>query len=401
MSIRRYWLPQLIALLLVAVLGTVPFWLTDLDILVASLFYHPEADDPWFEAQQPPWSFFYVAAPLMAGFVMLGGLFVLAAGAVSRRFRRVKLVAVFITATAVLGPGLIVNGVFKDNWGRPRPNQVAELGGTGAYLPPLMRGEPGKGKSFPSGHASVGYMLGAFFMVWLRRRPALAWSALAGSVFLGTLIGVGRMAAGDHFLSDVIWAWVIAFGIAWLLYYPLLRVPWREDASAGQPEPPMRPLSHPVLTAGAYGIAALVMIVLVLSATPVAVSDRELIRPGELDPDPTVLRIIADQGDLVFFWPGGEERTAVLMLKARGFGLPGAHVVHQMTAEDGVLTYRLTHSGYFTEKNTQLAVGLVPQKWTRVEARTGSGDILVYPHQVQLPTLELHTDDGVVTRLAP
>jgi hypothetical protein len=326
---------------------------------------------------------------------------VLAAGAVSRRFRRIRLVAVFITAAAVLGPGLIVNGVFKDNWGRPRPNQIAELGGTGVYLPPLRRGEPGKGKSFPSGHASVGYMLGAFFLVWLRRRPALAWSALAGSVFLGTLIGVGRMAAGDHFLSDVIWAWVIAFGIAWLLYYPVLRVPWREDASAGRPEPPMRPLRHPVLTAGAFGIAALVMLVLVLSATPVAVSDRELIRPGELAPDPTVLRIIADQGDLVFFWPGGEERTAVLMLKARGFGLPGARVDHDMVSEDGVLTYRLAHSGYFTEKNTQLAVGLVPQKWTRVEARTGSGDILVYPHHIELPTLELHTDDGELTRLAP
>ena len=45
------WAPQGIALLLIAVIGTLPFWLTDLDIQTAALFHHPQADDPWPGAQ--------------------------------------------------------------------------------------------------------------------------------------------------------------------------------------------------------------------------------------------------------------------------------------------------------------------------------------------------------------
>ena len=396
-SYRRDWLPQVLVLGVVALLGTVPFWVTDLDLRAAALFYHPELDNPWYQAEEPLWSFLYIAPPLLTGLVMLGGLLVLAGGNLWSGLRRLRLYAILVIAAALLGPGLVVNGVFKDNWGRPRPNQVEALGGTKDYLPPLMVGERGKGKSFPCGHSSVGYMLGVFFLIWRRSRPRLAWVALAGAIVLGTLIGVGRMTAGDHFLSDVIWSAVFAYGIALVLYYWVLRVPERELAMAGRPPLEKAPLKYPVLAAAAYGLASLVLLGGVLLATPVNDSAQDLVRAGEFDPAPRALRIEADEANLILYWMGGED-PGLFRLKARGFGLPTARANRNIAVRDGVLTYRVSHQGIFTERDTRLLVGLVASQWDRVEVRLGSGDIRVHPVGPTGPDLDLGSADGAVRR---
>jgi lipid A 4'-phosphatase len=400
-SPRRDWLAQGIALALVALVGTLPFWLTDLDLQTAALFYHPEADDPWFEAQAPLWSFLYVASPLLTGFIMLGALLVLAAGGIWQSFRRRRCYAILLIALTVLGPGLIVNGLFKDNWGRPRPHQVEQLGGTREHVPPLALSERGKGKSFPCGHSSVGYMLGVFFMIWLRRRPVLAWTALLGSLAFGTLLGIGRMAAGDHFLSDVIWSWVIAYGVAWGLYYFVLRIPEREAAAAAAPPSPLPTLRHPRLTAVAYAGVAALMVAGVLMATPLKNVQTIWVRPGDFEPPPKVLRLVADQAYVIVFWPGGAHRTAQMRLEARGFGLPWSKVESELTDDHPVLTYRVSHQGLFTEKDTKIVVGIVANEWDRVEVQIESGDIQVHPSQDTPPEIELRTGDGEVTWVEP
>jgi membrane-associated PAP2 superfamily phosphatase len=49
-------------------------------------------------------------------------------------------------------------------------------------------------------------------------------------VTLGTLLGIGRMAAGAHFLSDAVWSALIVYIVAHGLYYYVLRIPAREDS---------------------------------------------------------------------------------------------------------------------------------------------------------------------------
>lgn len=220
---RRDALAQFLALALVALLATLPFWLTDLDLRIARLFYHPELEDPWFLGRQLPWSLLYDAVPFIVGLILVGGLGILVAAWFKPGCRRHRRAAILVLGTLVLGPGLLVNAIFKEHWGRPRPQQVETLGGTQAYLPPLKRGEAGGGRAFPSGHSSVGFLLGVFFLIWRRRRPRLAWAALGGSLLLGALIGVARMAAGGHFLSDVLWSLAMTLGAAWLLHYWILR----------------------------------------------------------------------------------------------------------------------------------------------------------------------------------
>ncbi len=392
---RPEWLPQAQLLLLVALLGTVPFWLTHLDLWAAGLFYRPESDNPWGAGEWPLWSSLYVAAPLIMGVVLLGGLSILAVGRLWAGMHRLRPYAWLVVLAALLGPGLLVNGIVKDQWGRPRPHQVVDLGGAREYLPPLMPGEPGKGKSFPSGHSSVGFMLGVFFLIWRRRRPRLAWTALAGAIVLGSLLGVGRMAAGDHFLSDVIWSAVFAYGVALILYYGVLRIPRRESEMALSPRPGRQPLRRPWLAGLGYGALALAMLGAVLLATPVNQNHREVIRVGEFPGDPRVLRIAADRADLILYWVGGAAR-ATLKLEARGFGLPTSRVEQTLGGQPGAVALSLAHIGVFTERDTRLVVGLDPGQWDRVEVRVGTGDIRLQTRSGPGPEMDLKSARGRV-----
>jgi lipid A 4'-phosphatase len=107
----------------------------------------------------------------------------------------------FLLLVLLLGPGLLVNGVFKSEWGRARPHQVEDFGGTKHFSPALvMTDQCERNCSFVSGHASMGFFLIA--LAWVLRDRRWLWAGIA----LGALVGLGRMAQGGHFLSDVVFA---------------------------------------------------------------------------------------------------------------------------------------------------------------------------------------------------
>lgn len=208
--------------------STVIFWLSDWDMRIADLFYRqPEY---WLLDDFPLWkTMVYDGVPYVSGAVLAGTLAVVVSSTLARRWYRARLYAIYVLLVFVLGPGLFVNALFKDNWGRPRPVQVEQLGGHATYVPPVYFVADGEGRSFPSGHSSVGFAFIAFWFLWRKQRPQWANTALVAAILSGSVIGLTRMAAGGHFLSDVIWsAWVVLF-VAWLLYYPLLRIPDREQ----------------------------------------------------------------------------------------------------------------------------------------------------------------------------
>jgi len=78
----------------------------------------------------------------------------------------------FLILSVVIGPGLIINAVFKDHWDRPRPRDVVEFGGMLQCTPAPLRGE--SGESFPCGHCSVGFLFASGWWLWKRRRPGWA-----------------------------------------------------------------------------------------------------------------------------------------------------------------------------------------------------------------------------------
>jgi len=119
------------------------------------------------------------------------------------RSRRVLAMAFLVM---LVGPGLVVNSIFKDNFGRPRPVQTEMFGGELPFRAVGEMGERGVGRSFPSGHASMGYYLMWPFFLLLTTRPRLAWSFMALGIVAGLTIGYSRMLMGGHWPTDVLWS---------------------------------------------------------------------------------------------------------------------------------------------------------------------------------------------------
>ncbi len=146
----------------------------------------------------------YHWATLPALILAIGGL-VLAL--LSRRWRRwapYRSRGIFLFAAMAMGPGVLVNAVFKEHFHRPRPREIVEFNGTAEFerIGQVGRGE--QGASFPSGHASMGFFLALPYFFLRSRRPVLAYVCLISGTLGGLAIGMVRVMQGGHFLGDVI-----------------------------------------------------------------------------------------------------------------------------------------------------------------------------------------------------
>ncbi|MCK5917464.1 MAG: phosphatase PAP2 family protein [Cocleimonas sp.] len=200
---------NILIFLLLITAHTAVFWFSDIDLRIANLFYHAELSNPWPLGDKPLWRFFYQLGPILTISLVGAALLIIFLSAIKKIGQHYRIQATFILLCFVIGPGLIVNTLFKDNWGRPRPINNESFGGTEHYIPPLKYNAQGDGNSFPSGHSSLGFGFIAFWFLWCKRRMKWANYALVFSLSLGCLFGFARMAAGGHFLSDVFWSlWI-------------------------------------------------------------------------------------------------------------------------------------------------------------------------------------------------
>lgn len=217
--------------------ATAVFRYTPLDCTVCGLFFGGNGQWPMLEAQ--PFHFFYEYGPIPGYVIGVVGIVVWLVGLIFHRdiARR----GFFCMMLVLLGPGLLVNGVLKPNVQRPRPCQTTEFGGRADFTPVFAIGSGLASKtvsqadetdsrhtastttalvckSFPSGHASMGFATLAIPFL-LRRRRKLYVLSLGLAISWGTLIGISRVVQGRHFPSDVIWAAAIVYLLAVSLYY--------------------------------------------------------------------------------------------------------------------------------------------------------------------------------------
>ena len=123
-----------------------------------------------------------------------------------------------------IGPMLLVNTVAKEWFGRPRPYQTAEFGGSAPYvLPGDFSDTCLTNCSFVSGEAAAGF----WFMWVIPFLPRKTWLPASGILLtIALLTGLLRIAFGRHFFSDIVVSgFISAFAIFfsyWLLTTPPL-----------------------------------------------------------------------------------------------------------------------------------------------------------------------------------
>jgi lipid A 4'-phosphatase len=129
----------------------------------------------------------------------------------------------FLIATLALAPGLMANVILKDNWHRPRPGEVKQLGGPEQFMPWWdPRGACDKNCSFVAGEGA-----GAFWTLAPAALAAPAWLTVAygAALLLGAAAGLQRISGGAHFFSDVAFSGVFTFSIIWTVHGLIYR--WR------------------------------------------------------------------------------------------------------------------------------------------------------------------------------
>ena len=218
MSRLRPCLDVLLAVLMLGVFRLFP----SIDLTVSRYFYTPGRGFELAETLTAQTINRGVGWLAIATAAVLGLLWLLAALGVGRWRARWRGLA-FVSLSLMLGPWLAVNVGFKDNLGRPRPQNIVEFGGDAVYTPVLVPSDYCKRNcSFPSGHAGFGYWI-ASLAVYLRERRRRRLLFAAG-LATGTLFGFVRILSGKHFVSDIVFAFFVVWFVSRLLAALLRRL---------------------------------------------------------------------------------------------------------------------------------------------------------------------------------
>ncbi len=376
---RRRGRREAACLLGVALLTTALFASGALDVSVARAFYDPAPADHWPLARKLPWSLLYRAAPWVTAMLVTAGLAALAAS-FTRSGRHLRRAAVLVLLGLAIGPGLLANAVFKDHWQHPRPRDLVEFGGPLHYVPSPLIGSEG-GASFPCGHCSVGFMCAAGWWIWKRRRPAWAGASLAGGLALGILLGVGRLAAGAHFFSDILWSALLAFGVLHVLWYYVLPGPIAAEAAAAAAAGDIAAASagarrwHRVSTSAAVLAGAAVLLALFAAPHGTDLTARVPVTGGS----PRVLEIAADKANVTLVLLDPPEDQVEVHGELHGFGLPGSRLAanFEWVPQPPALRYRIESRGWLTDVDGMASLRIPAAAFDRIIVFLRQGNIRV------------------------
>lgn len=220
--------PWLIPVVLMAL---ITFFTPQLDLSMARFFYQRSGDASGHFSTNAFYDFMFEYGIIPAWLTVGLALGVLLFSYFRPTWKKYRSPALLLILTLAIGGGFITHVLLKDEWGRPRPRQVTEFGGTQAFRPfyqPNFFNQPEPSKSFPCGHCSMGFFF--FSVALLGRRlgnSSLYWSGWALAIVLGVALGVTRIAQGGHFFSDVLMSalimWLTALAFDWLLYPETLK----------------------------------------------------------------------------------------------------------------------------------------------------------------------------------
>lgn len=208
-----------------------------IDLIVSALFF-----DNGFTLARQPWAKLLheaVGVSIAVSMLAVVGIYAF------NRLRKRNVCGIdgrktlYLFLVLILGAGLLVNTTLKDNFGRVRPRDVQEFGGSRQFTPAFVVTDGCvRNCSFSSGDAAGAFFFLAFTIAVSRRR-AIAMAAVA----FGVAVSFSRIATGAHFISDTVVSFFIMLLVSDVLYFYMF-------------VPADRPVGHPVTARPAMGIDA-------------------------------------------------------------------------------------------------------------------------------------------------
>jgi len=338
-------------LVLLVISWVFTYW--DLDRFISARFYKPGTG--WYLKEAEPWMWLYRYGTIPGIVLSIASL----AGFVITRLRnpdsRWHRYFLLVLLTSIIGAGLLVNGFLKPYWGRPRPNQLQELGGQYQYRNVLNPGIPGRGKSFPSGHATMGFLF-VSLVYFHRKSVAIAWIGGIGGLAYGTLMSAARVVQGAHFTTDCIWSLGILWMVASVSYYFVLRIP------APAPETPRHLTRKQKIGVGVFGTLVSAAIILVLLARQ-PFYETYYFHLGRIDPKIRELRVGLKNGFIRAHVRYNMLHPPLVLIHARGFAWTGASekqgkTVAKISEDVYQAVYVMQKEGYFSELTHDIEVVL-------------------------------------------
>lgn len=184
-----------------------------IDMRISRLFFDSGfhlANQDWTRLPHESVGFFIVVS-----MVLVVGIYVFNRFSMRELFGVNGKKVVYLFLVLILGAGLIVNVIFKDNFGRARPRDIVEFGGSEQFTPAFVVSSAcDRNCSFSSGDSAGAFFFLAFIPAFSRKRATYA----AGAGF-GILVSVSRIASGAHFFSDTVVSFFVMLLISDALYY--------------------------------------------------------------------------------------------------------------------------------------------------------------------------------------
>ena len=349
------------------------------DIHFQNLFWDSQLQE-WVGKSHAIAQFLYNFGILPAILVPLLALFILILGYSFKALSAYRKIALYLFLVLAIGNGLIVNGLLKEHWGRPRPAQIIEYNGTQIFEPSLYFNSDSYGKSFPCGHATMGFY---FFSIALLFKGRVRRSLFAFALLFGLAIGIARSSMGGHFLTDTVWSailiWIVSKGI-----YLSLKL----DKKPQYIELPAKTKSEKIRRK--FIQIALVPLSFAFIFSVLLASPRDkthtLILP-ELETAAIELTLEL-RGDV--FIQSNSDRFS-LETHAQGFGLPKTKLIanYRMDSETSI---SLNHKvlGYFSELNANTNLYLPSNKRYTIRIKEP------YPKTIYLNSIEIDNFEDIL-----
>jgi lipid A 4'-phosphatase len=366
---------------------TLPFLFTNLDIRLQEFFF--DSDKGFYMRSIPFWDIIYKYGIFPGYLFAVGAIFLFTYTYWKPALIGMRRWALMMILTIVLGPGLLVNATFKDNWGRPRPNEIVEFGGKEKFIKPWVKGDSG-GKSFPCGHASMGFFFSIPFLFLRKKYKKLAWSLMIFGILYGTLVGVARMIAGGHFASDVVWSAGLVWFAALIAYYALNV----DKEVIYKPADSLKQKKKARTMTIIMGVILPLLIITALLATPYLSkkqfnwSVEELMSIGM-----NYQSVDFNEGNIDIKF-GNEQQ---INYEVAGFGFPNSKI-RAKWVEGDTTKYWLERLGWFTEVRNQIHI-ILPENTAWINhVSVNEGNIFVHiPENAPLSKLKVEVGEGDLT----